>query len=71
MIERIFSMIDSEGDENLLVDEAKKIMMKIRPRLKKYLSDAELATFIRSLDPKNSGLIRIRDFRLGFKKLLK
>jgi hypothetical protein len=64
-------MIDSEGEGNLLVDEAKKIMMKIRPRLKKYLSDAELANFIGSLDPNNSGLIRIKDFRLGFKKLLR
>lgn len=71
MIERIFSQIDAEGDGNLLVDEAKKIILKIRPRLKRNLTDAELAAFIQSLDPKSTGKIKIKDFRLGFRRLLR
>lgn len=70
LIEKIFHQIDLDGNGNLSAEEARQILMKIKPRLNKNYTDEDLKKFFKSLDKNNTGIVRIQEFRQEFRKLL-
>jgi hypothetical protein len=66
VIERLFSLIDINGDGAVSIEEAERIFLKLNSRLKRNYGSDDVKLFFLSLDPTGTGKINLEQFKKAF-----
>jgi hypothetical protein len=66
VIERLFSLIDINGDGAVSIEEAERIFLKLNSRLRRNYGSDDVKLFFLSLDPTGTGKINLEQFKKAF-----
>lgn len=66
VIERLFTLIDINGDGVVSIEEAERVFMKLNTRLGRNYSSHDVKNFFQSLDPAGTGRINMEQFKKAF-----
>ena len=66
VIERLFSLIDINGDGAVSVEEAERIFLKLNSRLGRNYGSDDVKMFFQNLDPSGTGKINMEQFKKAF-----
>jgi hypothetical protein len=70
VIEEIFSSIDRDGNGQISIDEAARVLLKLNSRLGRSYGQDESRAFFQALDVDRNGQLSIAEFRRAFERLL-
>lgn len=68
-IEKIFSLIDVDGNGSITVAEATKILLKLNSKLNRNYGEEELNSFFKALDKNNDDSLSLEEFKSAFELL--
>lgn len=66
VIERLFTLIDINGDGAVSIEEAERIFLKLNTRLGRNYGLVDVKNFFLSLDPTGTGKINMEQFKKAF-----
>jgi hypothetical protein len=70
VVDEIFSSIDRDGNGQISIEEAARVLLKLNSRLGRRYGEDESRAFFQALDVDRNGQLSIAEFRAAFERLL-